>query len=57
MAFRISSWRSPRPSMIPDLVATFPPTISPAFFKTARERVYWARERTRGVRRSTVSRL
>ena len=57
MARRISSWRSPRPSMMPLLVATLPFTMALAFFRTVRLRWYWARERTSGVRRSTVSRL
>jgi hypothetical protein len=49
--------RSPRPSMMPLLVATLPFTIALAFFSTVRLRWYWARERTSGVRRSTVSML
>ena len=57
MAWQTSSRRSPRPSMMPLLVATLPSTMALAFFSTVRLRWYWARDRTSGVRRSTVSRL
>ena len=57
MAWKISDSVSPRPSMMPLLVATLPPAISLARLRTWRLRWYWARLRTSGVRRSTVSRL
>ena len=43
--------------MMPLLVETLPSTQSSAIRRTRRERWYWARKRTMGVRRSTVSRL
>ena len=43
--------------MMPLLVATLPPTMFLAFFRTVRLRWYWARDLTSGVSRSTVSML